>query len=728
MKNYIVFFGLLLICATSQFAQKGNNELLKKIVEGEFQSKGVGEIRSMVDGEFYTKMSDDSSAILQCAYKSGRVVDTVFSVRKARDCNFKKLDGYEFSSDESKILIYTNKEQIYRHSFKADYSVYEVKRNIVYPLSSGGKEQAATFSPNGRMICFVRNANLFLVKLDYGTESQITKDGEPNKISYGVPDWVYEEEFSFNRAFEWSPDNNYIAYLRFDQIKVPEYSFPVYKGLNPAYDNFAAYPSIEKVKYPKAGQLNSKVSVLTFNISNKVIKPMELRDPDIEYIPRIRFTAQPDKLAVFTLNRQQNRFTIYSVSPASGFSRILIREESETYIDSHIFDEISFFPDQIVFVSERDGNRHLYDYSPIGVLRRQITKGNWEMTNFLGYNPADGVYYYESNEGNPLQNAVYSLDGKGHKICLTPADGTSHGELSSNFRYLLNRFSNQKTPLVTDIRDHQGRVLTVLESNIDLKKKALANHFQQKEFFSFKTDKYVSLNGWMLKPLGFDSQKRYPLVMLQYSGPASQQVKNEYKIDWEQYLVQQGYIVVCVDGRGTGGRGEHFTKQTYTKLGLMEAEDQISTAQYMSTLPYIDLTKIAIWGWSYGGYNVLMSMSLGKGIFKAGIAVAPVTDWRFYDTVYTERYMKTPNENADGYELSSAGHYTSQLQGNLLLVQGTADDNVHYQNTAEYAEQLVQAGKQFDMQIYTNRNHFLKGGNTRTHLYERFVRFLNQNL
>ncbi|MFZ4455388.1 MAG: S9 family peptidase [Bacteroidales bacterium] len=727
MKKYILFLVLFFAVSIVGFAQKNDPTLLKRIVGGEFESKRIVDIRSMIDGEHFIRMSADSTAIVRYAYKTGKMVDTLFSVRKARDCGFKRIQGYDISPDETKILIYANKEQIFRHSFKADYFVYEVKRNIIYPLSKGGKQQMATFSPNSRMIVFGRNANLFLVKLDYGTESQMTNDGDPNRIVYGIPDWVYEEEFSFNRAFEWSPDNNFVAYIRFNQTKVPEYSYPVYKELKTG-DVSATAPEIERVRYPRAGQPNSEVCVQTFNVLTKVVKTMELGDPEIEYIPRIRFTSQPDKLAVFTLNRQQNKFTIYTSSPRSGLSRLLIREESDTYINNDLFDQIAFYPDQIVYVSDRDGYRHIYDYSPIGVLRRQVTKGNWEVTNLLGYNPATGVYYFESNESSPLRNAVYSLDGKGRKICLTPSEGTNHGEFSNNYNYFINRFSNVKTPLITEIRDAAGKQLVALETNAELKKKIVATHLAEKDFFTFRTDKYISLNGWMIKPQNFDPLKSYPVVMVQYSGPNHQEVKDAFKVDWEQYLVQQGYVVVCVDGRGSGGRGAVFAKQTYQKLGLLEAEDQIQTARYLASLPYIDKNRIAIWGWSYGGYNVLMSMSLGKGVFKAGIAVAPVTDWRFYDSVYSERYMRTPKENIEGYELSSAGHYAADLQGSLLLVQGTADDNVHFQNTADYAEQLVQAGKPFDMEIYTNRNHFIKGGNTRLHLYERFVRFLDQNL
>jgi Dipeptidyl aminopeptidases/acylaminoacyl-peptidases len=710
------------------FAQKHNPERLKAIVNGVYDCKKVNSIRSMADGEHFTQMNGDSTAILRYAYKTGKVVDTLFSVKTARECNFKKFADYEISQDESKVLICCDKEQIYRRSYKANYYVYEVKRNLVSPLSKGGKQQMATFSPNGRLIAFVRDNNLFLVKLDYGTESQITKDGEAGKILYGIPDWLYEEEFEFNRAFAFSPDNGTLAFLRFDETSVPEYTFPMYKGLAPSHDEYATYPGFESMKYPKAGQPNPKVSVQTFNLMSKVIKTMVLKDEEIEYIPRIRFMPYDGQLALFTLNRQQNKLTIYAANPGSGLTKILIREENDKYVDIESFDKTAFLADRIIYVSEKDGFRHLYEYSPTGVFCKQITKGAWEVTDFLGYNGANATYYYQSNEGSPLRTAVYAMDAKGRKTRLTSGEGSNTTTFSADFRYFVNAYSNTQTPTVTTINDASGRTLATVENNAALKAKLNATTLLPKEFFTFKTGKEVSLNGWMIKPANFDAQKRYPVVMVQYSGPGSQNVKDAWVYDWTQHLAQSGYLVVCVDGRGTGGRGAAFRNQTYKHLGLMEAEDQIEAAKYLSTQSFVDKNRLAIWGWSYGGYNTLIALSLGNGIFKAGISIAPNTDWKFYDTAYTERYMQTPGENAEGYELSSPIHYAAQMQGNLLLVQGIADDNVHFQNTAEYAEALVQAGKQFEMQIYTNRNHFLTGGNTRQHLYERFMRFLEMNL
>jgi len=727
MKRWLLLF----VCAgitCGVWAQTNDNTLLKRILKGEFNAKSIADQQSMSDGEYYSVRSADSTAILRYEYKSGKLVDTLFSTRTARECGFKKFADYSFSSDESKILIATDKEVIYRHSFRAAFFVYERKRNLVYPLSKGGKQQMATFSPNGRMVAFVRDANIYLVKLDYGTESAVTKDGEPDKITYGLPDWVYEEEFSFNKAFAWSPDNGFIAFLRFDQTRVPDYSIQMYKGMRPEKSSFAIYPGVESLKYPKAGQPNSKVSVQTFNVLSRVIKNMEIADPDVEYIPRIRFMPQPDQLAVFTLNRQQNRFTIFSANPRSGLTKTLIREESDTYIDNDNFDMIQFLSDRIVYVGEKDGFRHLYEYTINGVLRRQITKGEWEITGFHGFDATRQLYFYSSNEGSPLRTSLYSIDFKGKKSCLTPEAGTHRVAFSANFSYFTDVYSAANVPDVVSVRTWQGKTCFVAEANAALKNKLSKLSYSPKEFFSFSTSSGVSLNGWMVKPVGFSAEKQYPVVMVQYSGPGSQQVKDVYRLDWEQYLAARGYLVVCVDARGTGGRGEKFCKQTYMRLGLKEAEDQIETARYLSSLSYVDKAKIAIWGWSYGGYNVLMSMSLGKGIFRAGIAVAPVTDWMYYDNIYSERYMRTPGENADGYRLSAPGTYAADLQGALLLVHGTADDNVHFQNTAEYAEQLVQAGKPFDMQVYTNRNHYIKGGNTRLHLYERFVRFLEQNM
>ncbi len=727
MKRWLLLF----VCTGVTFcvwAQTNDNTWLKQILKGEYNARGVAEQHSMSDGEYYTVRSADSTAILRYEYKSGKLVDTLFSTRTARECGFRKFSDYEFSADETKILIATAKESIFRHSFRATYFVFERKRNLISPLSKGGKQQMATFSPNGRMVAFVRDANIYLVKLDYGTESAVTKDGEPGKITYGLPDWVYEEEFSFNKAFEWSPDNGFIAFMRFDQSNVPDFSIPMYKGLRPEKSAFATYPGAESVKYPKAGQPNSKVTVQTFNVLSRVVKNMEISDPDVEYVPRIRFMPQPDQLAVFTLNRQQNKFVIYSANPRSGLTRTLIREENEAYIDNDNFDMIQFLSDRIIYVSEKDGFRHLYEYSINGVLRKQLTKGEWAVTGFHGYDPTRQVYYYTSNEGSPLRSSLYSLDYKGKKGNLTPEPGTHGISFSANFSYFTDNYSTANIPDVVTVRNWQGKTCFVAEANTALKNKLSKLALSTKEFFSFTTTSGVSLNGWMVKPAGFSSTKQYPVVMVQYGGPGSQQVKDAYRLDWEQYLAAKGYLVVCVDGRGTGGRGEKFSKQTYMRLGLKEAEDQIETARYLSAQPFVDKSKIAIWGWSYGGYNVLMSMSLGKGVFRAGIAVAPVTDWRFYDSVYAERYMRTPGENMDGYNLSAPGTYAADLQGALLLVHGTADDNVHYQNTAEYAEQLVQAGKPFDMQIYTNRNHYIKGGNTRLHLYERFLRFLDQNM
>ncbi|MBR6539538.1 MAG: S9 family peptidase, partial [Bacteroides sp.] len=446
------------------------------------------------------------------------------------------------------------------------------------------------------------------------------------------------------------------------------------------------------------------------------------------YIPRIRFTKDPDKLAIMTLNRHQNRFDLYFCNPRSKVCKLVLRDETDTYIKERIFDEIRFYDENFSFVSEKSGFNHLYWYNMNGTLVKQITSGNYELKAFLGYDETNGNFYYSSNEESPLQQAIYKVDRKGKKTKLSTNVGTNSAQFSSDMKYYLNRFSNTTTPTVVTLNDNNGKLLTTLIDNAALKEKLATKELPKTEFFTFTTERGTELNGWIMKPTDFQASKKYPVLMYQYSGPGSQEVLDQFSISWETYMASQGYIVVCVDGRGTGGRGAEFEKCTYLNLGVKEAEDQVSAAKYLSELPYVDKNRIGIWGWSFGGYMTLMAMSEGTPIFKAGVAVAAVTDWKYYDTIYGERFMRTPQENNDGYEGSSAFTRANKLHGKLLLVHGMADDNVHYQNCAEYAEHLVQLGKQFDMQIYTNRNHSIFGGYTRMHLYTRLTNFFKENL
>lgn len=730
------FFTLLLLAIFVTGIQAQQKVTLRDIAQGTYRAQGISGLKPMLDGEHYTQISSDHKRIVKYSFKTGEEVGTLFDVTTARDCDLKSFDDYILSPDEKLILIQTETKPIYRHSFTAVYYIYNVKNNKMEPLSNNGPQQVPLFSPDGNQIAFVRNNNIYLVKLLFGnSESQVTKDGEYNHVLNGIPDWVYEEEFSFNRAFDFSADSKMIAYVRFDESAVPMFSFPWYKGLAPEKTSYATYPGAYEYKYPKAGEVNSKVSVHTYDIKSHVTRKMDLQIDSDGYIPRIKFTSDPEKLAIMTLNRHQNRLDLYMANPRSGLCKVAIRDEAEQYIKESAYSNIKFYPEHIVMMSEKDGYNHLYLYTIAGNLVKQITKGQFEVTSFLGWDQKANVFYYASNEGSPLRTAIYKIDGKGKKTKLSTRTGSNSAIFSTNQKYYINTFSNISTPTLITLNDNRGKELTTLLDNSKLKAQTAQLNMPQKEFFTFRTSSGVELNGWMMKPANFNANKKYPVILHQYSGPGSQQIIDRWGIGsfgdgglFEAYMCDKGYIMVCVDGRGTGGRGAAFEKCTYLQLGVKEAEDQVETARYLGTLPYIDGKRIGIWGWSFGGYNTLMSMSDGSGAFKAGVAIAAPSDWRFYDTVYTERFMRTPKENAEGYDAGSAIKRAPQLKGSLLLIHGTADDNVHYQNCAEYSEALVQAGIQFDMQVYTNRNHGIFGGKTREHLMNRVANFFIQNL
>lgn len=732
MRKLFAFICLLTLVLGVQ-AQKVT---LQDVANGTYRAQSIHGLKPMLDGEHYTQISPDHKRIVKYSFKTGEEVGTVFDVATARNHTLKSFDDYILSPDESLILIQTETKPIYRRSFTAVYYIYNVKNRTLEPLSEGGPQQVPLFSPDSHQIAFVRNNNIFLVKLLFGnSESQVTKDGEYNKVLNGIPDWVYEEEFGFNRAFDFSADSRMIAYIRFDESQVPMFSFPEYKGMFPSRDEYASYPGAYTYKYPKAGETNSTVSVHTFDIKSRVTRKMNLEMDADGYIPRIKFTSDPEKLAIMTLNRHQNRFNVYMANPRSALCKTVIRDEAEQYIKEQAYSDIVFYPENIVMMSERDGYNHLYLYSIGGNLIKQITSGKFEVKDFLGWDQKTNVFYYTSNEESPLRSAVYKVDGKGKKTKLSTRVGTNNALFSKNFAYYINTYSSKDTPTLITLNNNKGKEMATLMDNAELKSKVANLNMPTKEFFTFKTPDGVELNGWMMKPAHFDPNKKYPVIMHQYSGPGSQQVLDRWGIGsfgdggmFEAYMCDKGYIMVCVDGRGTGGRGAAFEKCTYLFLGVKESKDQAAAAHYLSTLPYIDGTRIGIWGWSFGGYNTLMSMSEGSGAFKAGVAIAAPTDWRFYDSVYTERFMRTPKENGEGYDAGSPIKQAAKLQGKLLLIHGTADDNVHFQNCAEYSEALVQANKQFDMQVYTNRNHGISGGNTRNHLMNRVADFFIENL
>jgi dipeptidyl-peptidase-4 len=721
---YFFVFVMMILTSGNIFGQAGGKKIgLSDIVNGVFrQETNVGEMRSSPDGRHYTAMNKERTMIIKYSYLTGEPVETLFDVKNVRECTFDDFEDYIIASTGHHILIIREKEPLYRHSFRASVYDYDVRRRRVGPLNeSGDKIMIPVFSPDGRMCAYVEENNIRIKKFDYDTDVQVTEDGEINKIINGATDWVYEEEFSVTNLMAWSPDSEYLAYVRFDETEVPEYAMAVYGG--------SYYPYERRFKYPKAGENNSKVTLHAYCVETKDIKTLKTPVDGDSYIPSIRFTSEPSQLAVMTLNRQQNVFNLYYANPKSGVFKLIMQDENKAYIDSDWTGAIRFSESGFLYVSEQDGYAHIYQYSPTGVLQRQVTSGNWDVTRLIGKDEATGAIYYESAEESPLRRSVYSIDAKGEKTRLSTQQGTNSASFSASYAYYVNHFSNVNTPARISVHETKtGRELRVLRDNSALQDKLSGYAFSPKEFTTIVTATGEELNAWIVKPANFSESKKYPVVMFQYSGPNSQSVLDRFGMDWEQYLAANGFVCVCVDGRGTGARGEAFRKCTYMRMGDLESRDQVAAAVALSKLPYIDKGRIAIWGWSFGGYNVLMAMSVGNGVFKAGIAVAPPADWRYYDTVYTERYMRTPKENKKGYDETSPIKRAKDLQGRLLLVHGTADDNVHFKQSMDYAEALVQAGKQFEMQVYRDRDHGIYGGNTRMHLYTRMSEFLFNNL
>lgn len=719
--------GLLLISIFTISMMFGN--LLYDITDGKFRVKKGESFRSMNDGENYTLLVN-GNAVVKYNYKTGATLDTLFSVFQAKKCPITKISGYGFSPSEQKLLVYTNVKYRYRRTFTADYYIYDIKRKEIEPLSENGAQEVPLFSPDSRYIAFARQNNLFMYKVDFKSEIAITKDGQPGKIINGTPDWVYEEEFEATRHFAWSPDSKLLAFTKFIETDVPEFSIQLFKNANEDGE-LNLYPGVMHFKYPKAGENNSKVQVCVYDDFNKTTRAMKIGDTDEDfYVPRIKWSNSPDQLAIFKLNRSQNRLDMLMADPRSTLTKLILREENKRYVSYEDIDYLQFTTDNQYFfgVSEKDGYRHIYQYRITGQPVKQLTKGNWDVTDVYGYDEVRKTVFYQSAEISPLQRDIYSVDLKAKKLRLTDGKGTHTATFNSTFSYFIDNASSISTPDYQTLRNQLGAKVRETGNNNHLKIEFAALNLPSKEFFSFKTSENVTLNGWMVKPQNFDASKKYPVLQVQYSGPNSQEVLDKWDIDWEYYLSTKGYVVVCVDGRGTGARGADFRKCTYGQLGVLESKDQVETAHYLGKQSYIDKDRIGIWGWSYGGSMTLWSMSTGEKVFKVGITVAPVTDWKLYNTAYTERFMNRPQENFDGYKLTSALNMADKLNGRLLIVHGTADDNVHAQNTLLYIDKLVAADKQFEMQLYTDKNHSILGKQTRRHLFTRMCDFLESNL
>lgn len=726
---------MLLLFSIHVTAQNSVNELtLKEITDGVYYPQYIYGVNPMADGETYTQLSPDRKKIIRHSFKTGEEVGVVLDLQTARGTQkIHQIEGYIMSPDEKKILIQTQTTPIYRRSFTAIYYIYDVNTQKYEPLSNGGPQQIPTFSPDGNLIAFVRENNIFLVKLLYGNaESQVTKDGVRNEVINGIPDWVNEEEFSTNRSLDFSADSKMLAWIRYDESQVPVYDMQMWKGLAPTHKNNDEYPGCFSYKYPVAGVKNAEVSVFSFDVQSRVTRKMNLPIATDDYVPRIKFTSDPNKLAIVTLNRHQNQMDIFMANPRSTECKLVLREQAEKYIREGAYGSMKFYDGHFALLSDRSGFQHLYLYTLEGKQVKQVTSGNYDVTDFYGYHPSTGSFYFASREESPLRKAIFSIDKKGKKKKLSQQVGTNQATFSTSFKYFMNVYSSALTPPITTLNDQNGKVLTTLLDNASLKQKA-DKVLGKKEFFTFTTQEGIHLNGWMIKPQDFDPNRKYPVIMYQYSGPGSQEVTDSWNMGFygggvfESYMTQEGYIYVCVDGRGTGGRGVDFEQCTYLRLGDYESKDQVEAALYLGKLPYVDAGNIGIWGWSFGGFNTLMSMTDGRPVFKAGVAIAAPSNWKYYDTVYTERYMRTPQENSSGYAINPMER-ADKLSGELLLIHGTADDNVHVRNAFEMSEALVQANKQFDMQIYTNRNHSIFGGNTRYHLFNRMINFFNQHL
>tara|TARA_B100001142_G_scaffold326653_1_gene382579 strand:+ start:1780 stop:3933 length:2154 start_codon:yes stop_codon:yes gene_type:complete len=711
----------LIICCLLNFPTYSQSrdikleDLWKKYL---FYPKNVGGFKSMNDGEHYTTIikEDNFQKIIKYKFKDGKIVNTILSTA---NLPISRITSYNFSKDESKILLATETEKIYRYSRKSIYFIYNINNNKLTKVSDN-KIMYANFSPNGDNLAYVYNNNLFVKDITNGATTQLTSDGKKNYIINGASDWVYEEEFGLVKAYEWSSNGDYLAFYRFDETNVKQFSMETFKG--------RLYPLQHTFKYPKAGEENALVSIYLYNLKENKKKNIYF-DKDYEYIPRIKWTNDPNRLVIFGVNRHQNELDFIVVDASDLSSKVLFTEKDKYYIDIH--DNLTFLPEgNFIWTSEKDGYNHIYlkDFTGNEI---QITKGEWEVTDFHGVNSDKMEIYYSSTEDGSINRSlyVYELEND-RKSRLSSEIGTNKVSFANGLKYYLNSFSTaNKAPIFT-LHKSDGSLIKVIEDNKDFMDRVDSFSIAKKEFFVIETEN-TELNAWIIKPENFNKDKEYPLYMFLYGGPGSQQVLNSFggtNYYWHQMLAQKGYIVACVDNRGTGGKGAYFKKMTYKELGKLETIDQINAAKYFGSLPYIDKNRIGIQGWSYGGYMSSLAITKGSDIFSLAIAVAPVTSWRYYDNIYTERYMRTPEENSKGYDENSPINHVDKLKGDYLLIHGSADDNVHLQNTMEMISALVNADKEFDLFIYPDKNHGIYGGNTRYHLYKKMTDFILDNL
>ncbi|SNR14808.1 S9 family peptidase [Tenacibaculum jejuense] len=719
-----ICFLVILVTFFSAKSQSTTNNLkeitLEEIWNGSFSADRMNALRSM-NGDFYTVLGFNretrTATVDKYSYETQQKVETIVDGRNLPNLDY--FSSYSFNDNETKLLLGTNFKQVYRHSYKGTYFIYDIATKDL--ISLGEDIQEPTFSPDSKKVAYAKDNNLYVRDLEGNREIRVTNDGKINAIINGTTDWVYEEEFAFVKAFEWSKDSKFLAFLRFDEKEVAQFTMNVTGN--------ELYPSTHTFKYPKAGEKNAVVTLELFNVPQRTVSRVDLGS--YEYIPRMQWTNKPEILSITTLNRNQNDLKLFFFNANTGNLKVVLNEKDEAYVD--VQDNLTFLEDNsFIWTSERDGYNHIYHYNEDGTLKNQITKGDWDVTNYYGLSKTNNKIYYQSVENGSINRGVYAigLDGSDKKL-LTDKSGQSSASFSKNMKYFINTHSSATQVPTYTLYNGDGKKIKTLKDNIDLYVKMKGYKMSKKEFFTYNINGN-DLNMWMIKPADFDPTKKYPLLLFQYSGPGSQQVSNRWNSSndyWHQMLAQKGIIVACVDGRGTGYKGRDFKKVTQKELGKYEVEDQIAVAKFFANENYIDAENIGIWGWSYGGFMSTNCLLKGNDVFSMAIAVAPVTSWRFYDTVYTERYMTTPQENASGYDENSPISHADKLKGDYLLVHGSGDDNVHVQNTMRMVNALVEANKQFDLFIYPDRTHGIyRGKNTRLNLYTKMTNFVLKSL
>ena len=734
MRKYFILF-VLLILGSTIMAQTKPITLEDIWQDGTFRMEGISNIRSMNDGEYYTVLT--RSGIDCYSYASGQKESSV--VDFAALGNMPAVEGYEFSDDERLILFESEFEPIYRHSGLSTYYVYDREKGTARCITDGGKQRLTTFSPDGTKVAYVRDNNLYWMDLATLEEHAITTDGKLNEIIYGTTDWVYEEEFAITKGFAWSPDSKRIAYYRFDESQVREYTMQMWGDL---------YPESYKYKYPKAGEDNSKVEIRIYNLeTKKTLYPMLGGDKvnavagegsEWEYLPRFQWTANPEVLAVMRMNRLQSHMQIVTLNTAltnlnDNGMKVVYDETDKAYVE--VPDTWRFLNDgkNFIITSERDGYRHIYMYGLDGKMVRQLTSGQYEVKAVCGIDDKSQTIYFTSHESSPVNTDLYRVDFKAKKkVCLNHSGiGTYSAMFSKGCKYYITVYSNANAAPVYSLYNAKGKQVKTLVDNAKLQQKMADYGTGHKQFGTFTTSNGTELNYYTIKPADFSETKRYPVLFYVYGGPGNQQVTNSYGYSdyyWYHLLAQEGYVVVCFDGRGTGGRGAEFKKQTYRDLGRMECEDAIEAARWFGQQKWADANRIGIWGWSFGGYLSSLSILKGNDVFKSAIAVAPVITWRYYDNIYTERFLALPEGNAKGYDENSPLNFADRLKGNYLLIHGTGDDNVHVQNSLDMLSALEAAGKQFEFRLYPNKNHSIYGGNTRLNLYQLMTDFILRKL